>query len=264
MFIGAIVAAVLAVVLFLIARSQAAKAADIASTQTSTVAGLSELASKVAAEIGAGSFAEYAEIKGRAACDSVLRADYSETECVWYECVATREYEEEYWENDSEGRRQRKTRRGSEEVSRMLRDPPFFIEDGTGRIRVEPSGAAIEPEKSFSSFEPGEGSGSIRAGAFSLSVAMGLAAGRRTLGYRFEERCIPVGREVYAIGQASDSGGTLALRKPDAKGKRFIVSLRSEEAILAGAKKASLGLRIGAGVAAAAAAGLAAAGLLGA
>lgn len=264
MLIGALVAAALAVVLFLVARSQVAKAADIASTKTSTVAELSELAAKIAAEIGAGSFGEYAELKGRATSDSRLRSDFSETECVWYECVATREYEEEYWENDSEGRRQRKTRRGSEEVSRMLRDPPFFLDDGTGRIRVDPTGAAIEPEKSFSSFEPGEGAGSIRVGSFSLNLGLSFGAGRRTLGYRFEERCIPVGRELYAIGQVTDAGGTLALRKPEEKGKRFIVSLRSEEAILAGAKKAGLWLRIGAGVAAAAAAGLAAAGLFGA
>ncbi len=265
MFIAALILAVLAVVFFLVARGQAAKALDIGSTKTSTVAELGELAAKVAAEIGAGSFAEYAEVKGRSVAEVPMRAEYSGTDCVWYECVASREYEEEYWEEDSQGHRERKTRRGSEEVSRILRDPPFLVDDGTGRLRVDPKGAAVEPEKSFSRFEPGSGTGTIRVGSFSLDLgaALGLATGgRRTLGYKFEERCIPADRELYLLGQASDSGGSLVLRKPDEKGKRFIVSLRSEEAILAGAKKGSAGFRIAAAAAALAAAALAVVGFL--
>ena len=267
MLIAAGALLVLAAVFFFVSRGQAAKALDIGSTQTSTAASLADLAAKIAKEIGPGSFSEYPEVKGRSVAEAPLRAEYSGTECVWYECVATREYEEEYWEEDSEGHRQRKTRHGSEEVSRIVRNPPFQVEDATGRIEVRPEGAAVEPEKSFSRFEPGAGSGSIRVGSFSLDLGAFLhaaAGGRRTLGYRFEERCIPAGRELYVLGQASDSGGSLAIRKPDEKGKRFIVSLRSEEAILAGAKKGSVGFRIAAGVAAAAAVGLAIAGFLGA
>jgi hypothetical protein len=263
MFIGAVIAAIVAVVLFFIARGQAAKAFDIASTKTSTVAELKDLAIKIGAEIGSGSYAEFAELKGKAASDAPLRADFSGTECVWYECVVTREYEEEYWEKDAEGREQRRTRRGSDEMSSILRDPPFFIDDSSGRIRVDPTGAEIESEKSFSSFEQGMGSESIRVGSFTLNLGMSLGSARRTLGYRFEERCVPVGRELYALGEVSDSGGSLALRKPSEKGKRYLISTRSEEAILAGAKTGTFVLRIIAGVAAAGAVGLAIGGLLG-
>jgi hypothetical protein len=262
MLIGAAAALVAAVVLFLIAQAQAGKARDIASLPTSTVSSLLDLASKVATEIGAGSFAEYAELKGKAAPDSLLKADFSGTDCVWYECVATREYEEDYFETDKDGKRERKTRRGSEEVSRILRDPPFYIEDGTGRLKVEPSGAKLEAEKTYSSFEQASGGNRLQVGSFALDLGPFFGSGRRTLGYRLEERCIPVGRELFLLGEASDSKGSLALRKPSEKGKRFIVSVRSEEQILAGARTGATWLRVIAGVAAAAAVGLGIAGLL--
>jgi hypothetical protein len=73
--------------------------------------------------------------------------------------------------------------------------------------------------------------------------------GRRTLGYRFTERAIPAGRQLYVLGEVADEGGELRVRKP-AKG-RFIVSVRSEEAIVAGAKTGLLWTRILAAVSAA-------------
>lgn len=262
MLIAAGIAAVAAIVLFLIGRSQTGKAAELSSTQTSTAAALAELAGKVGAEIGAGSFSQTAEVKGRAAADPALSAEFSGTSCVWYECIATREYEEEYWETDKEGHRERRTRRGTEEVSRILRESPFSIEDGSGSIRVDPRGASVDAEKSLSRFEPGEGSGLLRIGSFSLSLGAVLGGGRRTLGYRFEERCIPVGRQLYVLGEASDSGGALCIRKPSEKGKRFIVSIKSEEEIVAGAKGTAKILGILAIVLAVGAVGLAVAGIL--
>jgi len=261
MFIAAAIVAVGAIVLVLIGRAQAGKAAELASTQTSTVASVKELASKIASEIGPGSFAQLVEIKGTAGAEMPLVAEFSSTPCVWYECVATREFEEEYWETDKDGRRHRCTRRGSEEVSRILRESPFTVDDGTGAIPVDPRGAKLEAEKSLSRFEPGERAGALSVGAFTLALGAVLGGGRRTLGYRFEERCIPLGRRLYVLGEASDLGGVLAVRKSSEKGKRFIVSVKSEEEIVAGAQGAAKWLRISAAAAGAAAIGLAIAGL---
>jgi hypothetical protein len=256
MLIAAGVVLVLAVVLAIIAQTQAAKAGLIAGTETSQAADLAGLAGKIAADIGAGSFAQYVELKGRAVAEPPLRAEFSGADCVFYDCVVTREYEEEYWETDKEGRRQRRTRRGSEEVSRVRRDPPFLLDDGSGRVTVDPAGAALEPLQTFSRFEPGEGGPRLNLGSWSFALPM-FPGGRRTLGFRFEEKSIPVGQELYVLGEIADSGGKLAVRKPGGKGQKFIVSVKSEEALVSGAKTAALWLRVGAGVAAAGAVALA-------
>lgn len=260
-FIGAGFSLALALVFFLVGGSKGRKAYDVASTETSPSAELAALAAAVASEIGAGSFSRPVELKGRAVAVEPLRAEYSGTECVWYECVATRLWEEEYWE-EHDGRRERRSRSGSDVVSRIRREPPFRVEDATGGMLVDPRGATVEAEKSFSRHEAGSGLGSIRVGSLSIDLgALGaLAGGRRTTGYRFEETCIPSGRELYVLGEATDSGGTLVIRKPE-KG-RFLVSTRSEEDILGSARKAALGFRIAAAIGLLAGAALAIAGIL--
>lgn len=254
MFVLAAILAGVGVVLFLSSQKQATRAQMIGAAKSGTVAELSETASSIAAELGPGAYTEYMEVKGKAVADPPLKAEYSGTECVWYECVATREYEEEEWEEDEDGKRHREMVRGSEEVSRIKRDPPFYIDDGTGKIKIDPKTAELETEQTYSQFEPETSSGTIRVGMFSFNLG-GLMqqqqnqGGKRTLGYKFEERCIPVGRELFVLGEASDAGGTLTLRKSEDKNKRFIVSLKSKETIIAAAKKSSAGSRIAAIVA---------------
>ncbi len=54
---------------------------------------------------------------------------------------------------------------------------------------------------------------------------------RRTIGYRYTESILPCDREVLVIGTAADDGGTVTLRKPVQSDKKFIISLKSEEAL---------------------------------
>jgi hypothetical protein len=248
-FIVAGVLAVAALVLFVIGRSLRSKVAEISGTETSSAASIAELASAVAKDIGAGSFADRVEVKGKAVALEPLTADFSGTAVVWYECVVTRQWEEEYWETDKDGNRHRRTRSGTDTVSSIRREPLFEIDDGSGRIAVDPRGAQLEAENSWSSFEAaGAGRSSMTVGSFVFN-ALAAAGGRRTIGYRFTERSIPVGRELYVLGSASDQGGRLRIVKPE-KG-RFIVSTRSEEAIVKGSKTGILWLDISSGLAAA-------------
>ena len=249
MFIIAAIALAGGVALFFVSRSLSSKVLEIGGTETSTAASLKELGASVAKEIGSGSFAQKAEVKGKALAIESLTADFSGTEVVWYECTVTREWEEEYYEKDKDGNRERHTRRGSETVSSVLREPPFNIEDATGKFLIDPRGAKVESEQTWSSFESGAGGTSLRVGSFVLDALAFAAGARRTIGYRFEEHSIPVGRELYVLGEASDVAGSLRMRKPD-KG-RFLISTRSEEEILKGTKSGVIGTQIGAAVLAA-------------
>ncbi len=230
-------------------QGQKRKLGEIKGTETSTAAALAELASSVAKEIGAGSFNQIAEVKGTIECDNPLESELSQTSCVHYSMKVTREYEETYWETDDKGNRQQKTRRGSETVADNTRNVAFFVRDSTGRIEVDPSGAKLDTEKVFSEFRPGENqAGGLRFGRYSFNPATfaALAGGRRTLGYRFEESALPLGRPVYVLGEAVDKDGRLRMHKPDQKGASFIISLKSEEQLVKGAQSVAKGMLIAA------------------
>ena len=238
--------------LYLGSRTQQRKLYQIQSTATTTFAELTSLATAVAKEIGAGSFNQIAEVKGTVECAAPLTSELSQTPCVYYSMSVTREYEETYWENDDKGNRVQRTRRGSESVASNTRSVSFQVRDSTGAVTVDPDGASFVDEKVFSEFRPGEAmGGGLRFGSYTFSPAgiRALAGGRRTIGYRFEEKAIPLGRPIYVLGEAVDSGGRLRVQKPDQKGARFIVSLKSEEQLVKGARSATTGLRVGAIVA---------------
>jgi hypothetical protein len=218
-----------------IARSvQANKLLQIKGTETSRVKDLADLAAEVAGEMGGGSsFNQITEIKGKAVSDVPLTSELAGAACVYYSMRVTREYEETYWETDSNGNRMQRTRRGQEVVAQNVRSAPFQADDGSGRILIRPDGALIVAEKAFSQFQPGEARGTtLTFGGLSINIGGLNLGGRRTLGYRYEEELIPLGRELYILGEAVDSGGVLAVQKPGDKKSKFIISCKSEEELV--------------------------------
>jgi hypothetical protein len=226
-------------------RSKASMEA-MASTETATAEELSTAAKGVAEEIGPGSFRQLTELKGNVECDNPITSELAKQECVYYHMNVSREWEETYWETDSEGREQRRTRRGSDVMASNTRSQEFVVRDDTGTTVVEPNGATFHAVSAVSRFEPGERSGQLSFGGFSLSISGFGSANRRTLGYRFEESVIPPGHRIYVLGEASDAGGRLSVRKPEEKGKKFIVSVKSEEELMASAATSAKWLRVGA------------------
>ncbi len=210
----------------------------ISATETSTVRQLEEQRRAIADEIGGGSFRERVELKGRIECESPLTADMTKQKCVYFRNVVERDYEEDYWETDKDGHRHRRTRRGSDTVSELVQSTPFHLRDATGRIRVEPDGAEIDLVQVKDSFQPASSvnmsSGRISWGGFNfqMSSSWSMGEGRRTLGYHFREYLCPLDRNVYLLGEVSDEGGELVIRRPTKEG-RFFISYKSEEQILA-------------------------------
>ncbi|MGI0479927.1 GIDE domain-containing protein [Geminocystis sp. CENA526] len=60
----------------------------------------------------------------------------------------------------------------------------------------------------------------------------GLRNDRRTLGYRYTESILPVGQEVLIIGQVSDETGDLKIIKPANNKEMFLISLKTNEALI--------------------------------
>jgi len=224
---------------------------NIKATQTFKAKDINDLCECVKEEIGPGSFNKVLEVKGFIRSDNPLIAELSGQECVYYSMKVTREYEEKYtaYENN---RPVTRTRRGSEIISSNTQSVHFYVEDDTGKILVNPNDASIDGIKSVDRFEPHtSNTGTLRFGNFSLPIS--ISSGSRTLGYRYVEEIIPINRRVYVLGEASDSSGELMVQKPKDKKETFLISLRSEEEIIASTEKivklsligAILGLSIG-------------------
>lgn len=215
---------------------------------TLPAAELHDLCQKVAAELGAGSFRQAAEVKGIIRCDAPLRSQLAGVDCVYFDAKVTQEYEETYTTTDNQGKRVRRTRRGSEVMSRATSAVPFFVEDASGRMEVHPEGAEFIAESVASRFDTSHADRStLSFGQFSLNLTS-AATGRRVLGYRYEESAIPLQRDIYVLGEASDGEGRLRIQKPEAK-LPFLISLKSEAQLTESARRWSIGFRVGAALA---------------
>lgn len=234
MLIAGIILIVVAIILFFVRRSQQARHLDIRFAQTTTAKDLVELAKSVQEGVGrAGGFRQPVELKGTIQSETELLSEIAKVPCVYYRADVTREYEEVYTETNPETKQvERKTRRLNEAVSSNSRMVNFYLQDATGKVLVNPKGAELGRETvvdRFEAYRPG-GSGSIAFGDFHFTLPGSFSSGG-TLGYRFHEEILPVGRSAYILGEASDSSSQLIVQKPAEKG-RFIISLKSEEELV--------------------------------
>ncbi|GAK57359.1 hypothetical protein U27_04324 [Candidatus Vecturithrix granuli] len=238
---------VVGIILLVIYFSNKRKFEEMYTVETSTTAALRDVWQGVADEIGAGSFEQKTEINGVIECDQPIESELAKERCVHYRMSVERnweeDYEEEYTEKDpASGRMVRKTRRGtrkgSDSVANNSRSTKFYVRDETGTILVDPEGANIDVEQVIDRFEPSSSvsRGNISFGGRSFSIGTSRDSGRRrTLGYHFKEWLLPLNRRVYIMGSASDRSGELMIQKPREKGK-FLISLKSEEELIASAK----------------------------
>ena len=218
-------------IVLLVRASTSKRLLQMQSTETSTVAQLEETRAQMA-----GSFIQRAALAGTVECDQPLAAEFSGTACVAYRTKLEREYEETKWEKDADGHELERTFRGFETVSQNERATSFFLKDATGRIKVVPDGAQLVMERSLSDYRPAGVGAGFSLGSFVLDVASIGLGGRRTIGFRYEEWVVPMGHDLYALGEACESGGGLVFRRSSTKGERSILSVKSETELVGSAK----------------------------
>lgn len=207
------------------AKKLASRGQALATAAEVPVSQLAEDAAAVAQELGAGSFRQAVKLRGRVSCDAPLVSELSHTLCASYKFSVTREFEEALWETDAQGNSVQRMVRKSEVVASNDVSAAFWLDDGTSKIVVQPDDAQIERTKTHSNFHPvGTAGPQFRVGSFVLNLP---AHPGGTLGYRYEEWCLPLGTEVTVVGEAGDRGGQLAVRRPEAKESPFVVSPRS-------------------------------------
>lgn len=135
---------------------------------------------------------EVVELKGSARCATPLTSEITGQPCVYYRSVTRREYERTSLDSKGHASRQR----GSETIAENEQRVPFVLEDGTGRVTVNPFGAEIDARKLVDRFEPHAAPG----GTITIGVSIQFSGDSRTLGYRKVEHAALVDRPVYMLG----------------------------------------------------------------
>jgi hypothetical protein len=162
------------------------------------------------------------EVTGTLRCPKPLRSELAGRPCAYYRTWVDRVFEQDERDENDEWRRVERV----ETLASNARGVPFFVEDGTGRVRVTPDGAEVDTQSVFNEFEAGPSHGPIRIG----NVAVARNHGLRTLGYRSREEILPIDGPVYVLGVVTSDGG---IGRPiqGARDAGFIISYRSEEAV---------------------------------
>jgi hypothetical protein len=226
MNIFGIILGIIALALGFNAFHQRRKAAALSSVVRRDIEFLQELASSMR-ETG---FKNYLSmVKGKIRCDAPLHSELSKTPCVYYRMSVTRETRETYDSTDAQGKTETKTRTLREVVASNQRAVNFYLNDGTGEIRVEPNAAEFIGEQVLSRYEaaaPSAPVASLQWGDFQLSLPQ---TQNQVLGYALEETAIPLSSELYVIGSVSEQAGELYL----SKGKeQFLISVKSDSELL--------------------------------
>ncbi len=223
-------------------RSQQRKLGLLASTEIYTVEHLKELAASMTEGLGEGSLRFFAAVSGTARCAEPLVSELAEVDCVHYSMRVRREYQE-----TSQGARgEERTQTSSQQLAHSERSVPFVIEDATGSLAVNPAGASFTTEEAISRFEPaGSAARTLSLGRFSFELPDLVANdAERTRGYRYEEQVVPIGRDVYVLGEVTNPGGELVMSSP--AGGKLLISVKSREQLIKGVGSGSKFMKVAA------------------
>lgn len=193
---------------------------------------LKESWKSLAGEEMAEGFRDLVETNGKAETDGEVYAPYSNTPCTYFEATVTREFEEEEHSTDEDGNVEITRTRSSEVVSSRKSPSPLYVADGDIRVGIDMDGATLYLKDGEDRFEPYKSS---KAYTF-FGVQFSVPSGDNTLGFRYKEKLIPLGHPLYVVGEARYSAGALRIGKPSEKGKPFIVSVKSEDEVIADMK----------------------------
>lgn len=218
---------------FLVYRAWAQQKAMLL-TETLSADELGQLRDAATEAAGPGTFRQRTEVVGAAVPGpgGALKAEISGQRCVWHRHVITRKYWEE--RRDSNGRYRRDTR--EEKIGEGGSDEPFYVRDETGKVLVHPSDKIDGLRPAFSKFEKAnERRGTkVEIGRFKMTLPSNQRGG--TLGYRYEEWALPPKRRVFVLGEARDQGDALVVSEP-VEGGDFVISVKSEEELMAASRQ---------------------------
>jgi hypothetical protein len=178
-----------------------------------------------------GVFIGLVELKGTAESESPLTSYLAEQTCVYYSWKVEEHWRrtrtESYTDSKGKSRTRTVTETGWETVAKGGEEQAFYLRDDTGDVWVRPEGATIEPLEVFDqTYSRGDGLYYLKGPEGSVNGSTGTR--------RFTEAAIGLHAMLYAIGTARERSDVVAPEIVKGEGEEFILSCRSEEAVMSG------------------------------
>ena len=172
---------------------------------------------------GAGSVAglgvgTLAAVMGTLRVRTPLIAEFSQKPCAY--CKSEIEREETYYERDSNGREERKTRTTT--VYSNMQFGQCLIEDPTGKVGVDFDGAKVEAISVVN--EPTAAPNTATGLVGGVLAALSSSNTR----YQRKESILPADIPVYVIGEVQP-GGLIGKHAKGSKNKLFVISHKSKD-----------------------------------
>jgi hypothetical protein len=159
-----------------------------------------------------------AEVMGTLRVRTPLIAEFSQKPCAYYKSEIERE--ETYYERDSNGREERKTRTTT--VYSNMQFGQCLIEDATGKVGIDFDGANVEAISVVN--EPT----SAPNAATGLVGGVLSALSNSNARYQRKESILPADIPAYVIGEVQP-GGLIGKHAKGSKNKLFVISHKSKD-----------------------------------
>jgi hypothetical protein len=174
---------------------------------------------------GAGTVAAMApgqvvEVAGTLRVRTPLTAEFSQKPCAYFKAEIERE--EVYYERDSQGREERRTRTTT--VYTNMKYGQCLIEDATGRVGIDFDGADVEAVQTVK--EPTAPPGQTNTSGIIGGVLSALSNTNST--YTRKESILPADIPVFVLGEVQQ-GGLIGKPARNSKNKIFVISHKSKE-----------------------------------
>jgi hypothetical protein len=174
---------------------------------------------------GAGSVAQLApgsvvEVKGTLRVRVPLVAEFSQQPAAWHKSEIERE--ETYYERNSDGREERRTRTTT--VYTNMKYGQCLVEDATGKVGIDFEGAEVEAIQTMR--EPCAPPGQASAGGIIGGVLSALSSTNST--YTRKESILPADIAVFVLGEVQQ-GGLIGKPAKGSNNKIFVISHKSKE-----------------------------------
>ena len=160
------------------------------------------------------------EVAGTLRVRTPLTAEFSQKPCAWFKAEIERE--EVYYERNSDGREERRTRTTT--VYTNLKYGQCLIEDASGKVGIDFDGADVEAIQTVKgpTAPPGQASATGIIGG----VLSALSNTNST--YTRKESILPPDIPVFVLGEVQQ-GGLIGKPAKGSKNKLFVISHKSKE-----------------------------------
>ncbi|MCB9189375.1 MAG: hypothetical protein H6599_08855 [Flavobacteriales bacterium] len=196
----------------------------------------------VSQELGTGHYSQMIKVSAKAHSDQPLVGEFSDSPCVYYEASVVHEFEKLVERKDENGKVHRNWVGGTEMVGSTRQGGLFHLNDGSGDVMVNIDGAKLTINSAVNQFKSSGGSVNFSFGTYYPENTRQ----KRSKGYRELESNIPVGQQLFILGELNDRSGTPTITISSEKKNPFIVSIKSEEQVISGLEGKIKGLNIGA------------------